>query len=309
MQKAATRAVAFAVACLLAGGIAYTAVAASDAFVPKKYALLGGGVLGAQRTTTHADVSWVTIRVAKDGKSVHFYGDNLTGACSGGQAPISTAGDLSVPLRADGSFAGSGPIAKSAIADGTFQFKGKLSHLVVGGQKVEGATGTAQAEFTFHQDPSHPSTCKTPVIRWQARTNPKVTGSAVPRKGATYYGNNTDTSPVLIRVAPNGKQVVQAALEFVITCTSKKQLLQNDTVPTMTIKAGGTFSNTEAYDGNPQRVALDWGTGASAHYVATFKGKFGASSVGGSLNVVVTVTKNGSKIDSCTSSTTFAASL
>ena len=63
-------------------------VAAPPSFAPTRGELLGGGSVGPATTAGHVDVDFTTIRISKDGKSLHFYGD-WPARCSDGPAPAS----------------------------------------------------------------------------------------------------------------------------------------------------------------------------------------------------------------------------
>jgi hypothetical protein len=284
------------------------AAGAGAAYTPAADALLGGGSVGAQRTTDHLDVKFTTIRIQKDGKSLHFYGDWI--ARCDGNLLVTANFDQIVPIAADGSFSGTGPL-NSEIADGTFEFNGKLSRIVLGGRSVEAARGTGRVNFSFHPDPAQPHACDTTVVNWQARTSPTASGKATPRKGGSYYGNTSATFPVVMRVSSNGKQVVQTGLEFVLKCAKREQpSLEADITPTMAIGRNGSFVNVERYE-ERIRAAQIWGEGSVMKYTAVFRGKFGAWAVRGSLKVDATVVaSDGTTLDTCSSGPlSFAASL
>jgi len=70
---------------LIAAALAVTAVAPATAQSPKppKNVLFGGGVIGSQRDPQHLDVQYTQVRIAKDAKTLTFFGDYRE-MCDGG---------------------------------------------------------------------------------------------------------------------------------------------------------------------------------------------------------------------------------
>src|SRR3954468_12271762 len=91
---------------LLATGLALVALPATSlATTPPAGALFGGGAIGPEYLTTSTyDVTWVNARVAKDQKTVRFYGD-VDLKC-GTEAGVFVLTSATVPLKS-GRFSGS----------------------------------------------------------------------------------------------------------------------------------------------------------------------------------------------------------
>src|SRR5262249_10222182 len=130
-----------------AAALALTGIAAAKTVLPHRNALLGGGTIGTKFVHgAHNDVGYTSIRVdKKTGKSVHLYGEWPT-ACKG-IAPVVAIFDDVVPLKADGTFAGSGLVpANEVVPDGVkYQFAGRF----VGATAAE---VVGSAAFTFASD-------------------------------------------------------------------------------------------------------------------------------------------------------------
>jgi hypothetical protein len=277
-------------------------VAASPSFAPTRGELLGGGSVGTTRTAGHVDVDFTTIRVSKDGKSIHFYGD-WPARCTDGRVVTANV-DRVVRLQPDGTFLAVGLLSTAAVV-GTFELQGRLERKSIGGELRDVGSGTGRSEFTSRGGGS--TTCKTPLVSWQVRATPRVIGPPTPKRGAAYFGSNTDTDPIVLRVAGDGRSLVQAGVEFGLDCRYFRFRFASDVIPGARIAGDGSFSTVQRYS---SVVSSTRYRGATAHYTATLSGRFGASTVGGSLKVDVRITaKGGAVIDECRSATTFAASV
>ena len=272
------------------------------AFAPKQGALLGGGRVGPARTPNHLDVDFTTIRISEDGKSLHFYGD-WPALCGDGRSVTANV-DRVAPIQPDGSFFAAG-LLTSATAVGTFELGGRLARTSIGGQQLEIASGTGRSQFALR---TGRITCKTPLVAWQVRSAPRVVGPPTPKRGAPYFGSDDQTDPVVLRVSRDGRSIVQAGVEFGLDCKHKRFLFASDLVPGATIRRDGSFSSTQRYRSAPGDARF--GAGNLARFTAVFEGRFGASTVAGSLRVGVRVVgKAGALADTCSSFTRFAASL
>jgi hypothetical protein len=295
-----------AAVCAVTGAL--VAAAGSAPLPPPANALLGGGSVGTRTAPGHADVKFTSIQISPDGTRLHFYGD-WNARCDGGGV-VTASFDEIVRISADGSFSGTGPV-KSEVADGTFEFRGKLSRVALGGRSLDAARGTGRVRFAFRPDATRTHACDTAQVEWQARTTPKVTGKARPKNGGTYYGNTSDTLPFVMRVSPDGKQIVQAAALFVLDCNNRVEpILDAEIAPATPIGRSGSFVSVERSE-ETVRAAELWGEGSVMKYVAVFHGKFGTWAVRGGLTVKATVTaRDGTTVDICASRPlSFAASL
>ena len=277
-------------------------VAAPPSFAPTRAELLGGGSVGPARTAGHVDVDFTTIRISKDGKSLHFYGD-WPARCNDGRVVTANV-ERVVRIQPDGSFVSAGLLSTAAVV-GTFELQGRLEHKSIGGQELDVGSGTGSSEFTSRGGGT--TTCKTPLVSWQVRATPHVTGPATPKRGAAYFGSNDQTDPVVLRVAKDGGSLVQAGIEFGLDCRYFRFHFASDVIPGAKIARDGSFSTLQRYS---SVVSSTRYRGAVARFTATLSGRFGASTAGGSLKVAVRITaKSGAVVDKCRSATTFAASL
>jgi hypothetical protein len=284
-----------------AGALAVGAPSAT-AFVPKQGALLGGGRVGAVRTPNHLDVDFTTLRVSRDGKSLHFYGD-WPAICGDGRVVTANI-DRVVSIQRDGSFFAAS-LLPAATAAGTFELSGRLSRASIGGQRLEIASGTGRSDFALR---TGRVSCKTPLVAWQVRSTPRVVGPPSPKKGATYFGSDDQTDPVVLRVSRDGRAIVQAGIEFGLDCRHTRFMFASDLVPGAAIRRDWSFSSTQRYRSAPGDARF--GAGNVARFTAVLAGRFGASTVGGSLHVNVRIVgKGGAVVDTCRSATAFAASL
>jgi hypothetical protein len=289
-----------------AAALALAGIAAAKTALPAKNALLGGGMIGTKFVHgAHHDVGYTSIRVdKKTGKSVHVYGEWPT-ACTSTNY-VTAVFDTVVPLKADGTFAGSGVTPKNdVVPEGvSYRFSGKFL-----GPTAAQVVGSATFAFVSN---GKSSKCASRNVRTEVRTTPKVTGTPSPKAGAAYYGNTSDTAAVALRVAANGKSVAQTAEEGWLDCKTPElkanggPFLRN-TSPPAAIGADGTFHGEETFDDSTGA----FGAGTVAHIRSVLDGKFGATSVGGTWTVtadVVDQATNAAK-DTCTRKVTWAASL
>jgi hypothetical protein len=277
--------------------------AASLSFAPTPGALLGGGTIGPALTADQADVGFTTIRVSQDGKRLHFYGD-WPARCGDGHVVTANI-DRVVSLQADGSFVAAGLMNSSTVV-GSFELRGRLDRRSIGGQELDVAAGSGSAELSSRRGSA--TSCKTPLLSWQVRSTPRVGGAPTPRKGAAYFGSDDQTDPVVLRVSRDGRSIVQAGIEFGLDCKHKRFLFASDVVPGARIGSDGRFAKVQRY-ASPVKDAR-FPTGSIARFTATLSGRFGASTVAGSLKVDVRIESAGAAlVDTCHSETTFAASL
>ena len=252
--------------------------------MPPAGSLLGGGAVGAQFVPlANYGLHFTTVSLTADGKSVRFYGD-WNARCRGYSGAVTASFFHQVDAHGDGSFKGSGPL-ESTAADGTFTFEGRFTG-------SGSASGTGQAVFTFHGGNSSYK-CDTGIVSWQARTSVSRVGRARPVAGHTYYGNTTQRLPVVLRVSPDGRSIVQQAALWNAKCKKNLAGLGRATSsPTFPIARDGTFSFTERYTENYN--------GFVAHITSTHEGRFGLSTATGTWRVRVDVRDGANKAaDSC----------
>jgi hypothetical protein len=274
---------------------------AAAPFAAPKGELLGGGRVGPRPTPGHADVAYTTLRVSKDARSIHVYGD-WPARCGDGSV-VTLDFDRVVALRRDGTFLAAGLLKEAALV-GTFELEGRLRRATIGGQALTAAEGTGSADFAPR---GGATACRTGQVDWQVRSRPRVGGPPTPKKGAAYYGSNDQTDPVVLRVSRDGRAIVQAGIEFALACRYARFRFASEVVPGAAIARDGSFSTVQRYT---SRLAGSRYAGAVGRFTARLSGRFGASSVGGSLRVDVRlVGRTGALIDTCHSATRFAASL
>jgi hypothetical protein len=287
----------------------WSAVAAAAAVVgsltvaPTPGQLLGGGSVGAAAVAGHVDVAFTTLRVSKDGRQLHFYGD-WPARCGDGRVVTANV-ERVVSIQPDGTFVAAG-LMNSAATVGSFEVRGRLERRSIGGQELGAASGTGRAELSTRRGPA--ATCSTSVVHWQARSTPRAHGAPLPQKGASYFGNNDQTDPVVFRISRDGRSIVQAGLEFGLDCRHKRFLFASDVLPDARIGADGRFAAVQRYAS--AITDTRFGAGNVARFTARIAGRFGSSTLAGSLEVDVRIEAAGAKVvDTCHSRTTFAASI
>jgi hypothetical protein len=231
---------------------------------------LGGGWAAAKPAA--GTVDFVAIRILRKGNSVHFYGE-WPAICSSGRH-VTTRVDRIVALRPNGSFAGSDTFRKDKLLE-TFRFAGSID-------SPTAADGTAESQLRAGSE-----TCATGGIAWGARAAPRVTGRPKPFP-VLYFGTTTRDDPVVLRVAA-GSRRIQAGIVFTVACADGRSRSGSVVFPDVAIRGDGTFSATQRY---------------ATRFTATLTGRFGASSVGGTLGVRVRAP--GGAV--CTGTVGFAAS-
>jgi hypothetical protein len=266
--------------------LASTALSGGQSALPAKDELLGGGTMGphfvSNRRLGHPDVRYTTIRVDKQtGKTIHLYGEWPV-PCSN-RAPVTAIFDAVVPLKTDGSFAGTGVLPKTAVIPKGlhYGFSGAFD-------SPTAAHVVGSARFTFAGD-GKTSSCSGNGIRTQVRSPGNVEGRAAPKASAVYYGSTSDTGSIIFRVTPDGRHIAQIAEEGWLDCKTPRlkanggPFLQN-TSPPEPIKADGTFGGTERYDSTRELLP-----GTIAHITSSVTGKFGAATAGGTWELRATV--------------------
>ena len=261
----------------LLAGLLVLASAASAPLAPPGE-LLGGGAIPENGTT---GLHFVTVRVTPDGRHVKFYGD-WNGACQGFTGAVTASFYKIAAIAKDGSFKGRGPL-DSAVAAGPFSFEGAFT-------SPTSATGTGSVHFTFAPGPGKSYLCDTGTVAWQVRADRPLGGSPRPRPRAAYYGNTSQDLPFMLRVSPDGRSVVQAALLWSATCAKSKAGLSSATfTPTAPI-AQGAFSTTQRYTDAK----------LSGRVVSTDTGRFGQRAAAGTWHIhVVVVGRRGGIADKC----------
>jgi hypothetical protein len=254
---------------------------------PAGGALLGGGAVAKQFVeTANYHLHFTTVSLTDDGRRVKFYGD-WNARCAGWKGPVTATFFKQVPIQADGTFQGTGPL-ESTSADGTFVFRGRFSG-------AGRASGTGSVRFTFHNGASS-YRCRTGTLGWQVRTALNRFGRPRPVAGHAYFGNTTQRLPMVLRVASDGRTVSQQALLWNATCKNNVAGLGRATSsPTMTIRRNGTFGFTERY--------TETYANSVAHITSTHTGRFGLSTASGTWHVHVDIRNAQTKqrADSCDS--------
>jgi hypothetical protein len=263
----------------LLAGLLVLASAASAPLAPPGE-LLGGGAIPENGTY---GLHFVTVRVTPDGRRVKFYGD-WNGACEGFTGAVTASFFKIAAIAKDGSFKGRGPL-DSAVAAGPFSFQGTFT-------SPASAAGTGSVHFTFTPGPGRSYLCDTGTVAWQVRADRPLRGSPRPRPGAAYYGNTSQDLPFVLRVSPDGRSVVQAALLWNATCAKSKAGLSSATfTPTAPISQGA-FSTTQRYTDAK----------LSGRVVSTDTGRFGQRAAAGTWHIHVdVVARRGGIADTCDS--------
>lgn len=275
-----TAAGAAALSCGL-GGVALSSGSAGASSTPNWHSALLGG--GAPLDPSPQNVEqFVTIRVQKSNQAVNFYGD-WYGTCTDGQSrTFSYAAKL--PLSPDGSFGGSGTVSPSKELTVAYTIQGQLTR-GADGQVTASGTGHAQSAGGIGGQ------CTSPQVDWQARSGTTVTGSARATAGATYYGTNVSTYPLLVAVAADGTSVRQVATEFQLLCMDTKHqrhyVTDGDFTPPAAIRKDGSFGNVEHYTTHPGDNRYP--PGDTAYYTAKLAGRVGSNGIAGSLTVTATL--------------------
>lgn len=255
--------------------------------IPPAGSLLGGGAIGDRFTPLASfGLHFTTVSLAKDGKSVKFYGD-WNGRCDGFSGAVTASFFQEVPVHGDGTFDGKGPL-ESTTATGTFAFSGAFTG-------PGSAAGRGDVSFTFRNGNSSYK-CSTGAVHWQARTSLGRVGRARPLPGKPYFGNTSQRLPMVLRVSADGRSIAQQALLWNARCKRNAAGLGRATSsPSFPIRAGGRFSFTERY-------TESYG-GLVAHITSTHEGRFGLSTAAGTWRVKVDVRNpsTGKQADSCDS--------
>jgi hypothetical protein len=269
---------------------AWLALAARAASVqpamPPGGSLLGGGAVGTRFVPLASyQLHFTTVTMARDAKSVSFYGD-WNGRCAGYGGAVTATFWQRADIRGDGTFEGKGPL-ESTAAEGTYVFSGRFTG-------AGSAAGTGRVVFTFKSGGSS-YTCDTGTVSWQVRTSVNRFGRARPVAGRAYYGNTTQRLPMVLRVSADGRQIVQQAGLWNAKCRRNIAGLGRATSsPSFPIRRDGTFGFTERYT----EAYGDF----TAHITSTHEGRFGLSTAGGTWRVRVDVRdRAGKQADRCDS--------
>lgn len=263
---------------LLVGLLVLTA-AALPPLAPRGELLGGGSAPG----TGTAGLQFVTVRVTSDGRRVRFYGD-WTGTCAGFTGGVTTSFFKVAAIAKDGSFKGRGSLV-SAVAAGPFSFQGSFT-------SPTSAAGSGSVRFTFTPGPGRSYSCDTGTVVWQVRTDRPLGGSPAPLRGAAYFGNTSQGLPFVLRVSPDGRSVVEAALLWNAACAKSKTGLSSATFARNARISSGGFSKTLRY-GDAK---------LSGRVVSRDTGRFGADTAAGTWHVHVAVVGPGGRItDTCDS--------
>jgi hypothetical protein len=279
-----------------AAAVVVAAVAAAAALGAGKLpdrTLLGGGAIGpAYREVARFDVHHVSMRLLAGGRKAHFYGD-WNSRCAGFGAPVTATFDQVVPIAADGSFTGTGPIPGD-LASGTFTFAGRLS------ADRARASGSGHVEFAFRPnggDAARAYDCSARVS-WQARTTPPAaTGKAAIALDRAYYGNTSQRYPFVLRSPRSGARAVpQASLMWDAKCKVQKGGTGGYmTSPPAALAGDGSFGYTERFD-------KTFADGVVGHYTSKLEGRFGATSAAGTWRIQLRlVNADGTTRDTCDS--------
>jgi hypothetical protein len=265
----------------------------SPAAVPQPAALFGGGQVQAAYDPHGFGVHFVTIRIDRTGGTLTFYGD-WAQRCSGIPDAI-TATFVAEQVRIrSGTFSDRGDIrGQSPTASGPFRFSGRFT-------SATSAAGTGSVTTTWRPGNGRTYRCSTGLVRWQARVTPglgSTEGAAKVRKGRTYYGNTSQNLPILIRVGPGGRRVVQAAVLWDTTCENAKSGLGLQTTMPPHPVEGGRAEHVARY--SEQR---GYAPGQVTRVVSSYHAIFGSATVAGTWAVIADVeAASGRRVDRCRS--------
>ncbi len=254
--------------------------------IPPGGTLLGGGAIGKKFVPLASyQLHFTTVTLDPDGTTARFYGD-WNGSCRGFDGAVTASFYQRVDISSDGSFKGKGPL-ESTSAEGTFVFEGRFT----GAGSVE---GTGHVDYTFISG-SNRYSCETGTVSWQARTSVNRFGRARPLAGKAYFGNTTQRLPMVLRVARDGRSIVQQAGMWNAKCKKNIAGLGRATSsPSFPIRSDGTFGFTERYT----EAYGDF----TAHITSSHRGRFGLSTAGGTWRVrVQVVDTSGRQTDVCDS--------
>ncbi len=277
------------IAVPIAIALAAAAVAFSGTSLPARGTLLGGGtVTPGYNPTGGYGLGFVSLAVARaDGRSVVFYGD-WNALCPGYAGPVTATFAQRVQIAADGSFSGQGPIP-STIAVGTFSFAGRFDG-------SSAAFGNGRVVFKYRPgDVTYD--CDSHNVNWEARASVPARGVPSPQSGARYFGNTSQTLPIVLQLSRDGSQIAQAALLWNVSCQRHKAGIGRGTVsPPMQI-VNGRFGAKSDY--------TDYGIepGVMATITSTRNGRFGAHSAQGTwrIHILLQRIKDKEPLDVCDS--------
>jgi hypothetical protein len=261
------------------------ALTAASGAKPSPNTLLGGGALGQARA------HYTTIRVARDGRSVHFYGD-WRAVCPG-HGPAIVNVDGTAALKPDGTFSGSGTRARQPFAGSV--------RLSFAGRFTSPASAAGSGRVTFALTGSKPKVvCESGRVAFQVRTSPAVAAAGPPRGGAAYFGNTSKSFPFLLRVSVDAAHVLRAAAELNLTCTSiAAGLFYPAFAPSAPI-GNGRFSSVRTYDDSEL-----FGEGKVGRVTSVLRGSFARGAASGIWRIAAKVldTNTGTVDGTCTSGT------
>ncbi|HEU4658146.1 MAG TPA: hypothetical protein VFR97_11495 [Capillimicrobium sp.] len=276
----------------LAAAALLTCAAPAAAATPENGALYGGGA----KTATGEFNEYTTIRVAKDGASINFFGEWGV-KCEGGGRDLAYITAEDVALGGDGSFSGKGEVSGQGplgSQTGSFRFSGRFT-------KAHVATGTARVDIQQTLTAGGGAACTSGTFRWTVVDPSQRAARAVPRRNAMFFGSTAQTYPALLRLDRRG-EVAFAALEYELSCTKEAQpLFLDERMPGsfIELQRNGRFAGEETYTSS--RVTLQ-GNGELV-VTAKLRGAFRNGRLSGtwSLTGVVKDRTTGAQLDTCTS--------
>ena len=216
--------------------------------------------------------------------------------------PVRLIAAKNVTIRKDLSF--SGKAAANGGGPGLTQTGGvTFSGRFVAPGVVKG-TASATADLTF-ADGSPTQHCVKNKIPFTAVVPGAPATSGTPKGGASFFGNTSDTLPTLLRLKQNGKDVLQASLEFGPHCDVAKNTtpLTNETMFGNLIKATKNgFKGHEDYTSTVYVSGQEWRfhVDLTATYGFPMRGRW-------TIRMEVIDQATGQQVDTCKSDTPFTA--
>jgi hypothetical protein len=267
------------------------AAAPATAATPVARALYGGGA-----STTDGDhAEYTTVRVEKRAKTLNLYGEWKV-TCAGGGQDLTYVTAEHVPLKRNGSFAGTGTIKADGplgSQTGRFRFSGRFTakHVV---------RGTAVATLQQTLTAGGGAACTTGRFHFTAIDPTQRGAVATAKPDAQYYGSTSQSYPALVRLDAQGTGLRYASLEYELPCEGQQQpLFLDERMPGQFITLGPdghltgteTFTSTATVGGNRLDIT------------ATLDGSFGPEGLTGTWKLTGRIldAQTGEQIGTCTS--------
>jgi lipoprotein signal peptidase len=196
----------------------------------------------------------------------------------------------SIPIAADGSFAGTGSqtgVLDNTTAQFTYTFNGQFTGTTV--------TGQLREDITFNNGTAF--SCTSDIQTWSASRDTQGTQSNSPPPPGSYSGSSSQGQGLSLYVSDDGTQLQDVTVRTVLVCTPSMTLDDRLQFASISIAADGSFAGTGSETG-----VID---NATAQFTYTFAGHVhgtasdGTERLAGQLREDITF-NNGSAF-SCTS--------